>query len=448
MARVKILLYVCLWLSAVNASVGAEYRIIIDPGHGGAAKNVKDDRWDPITGKYLSYTNYGSQYKNFHEHRIVLKLARRIKKYLDLSQSKKGWQQFVQILQQFGSKKKMKRVIFQAKLSRTESWHHSTLPKKHPQVNDAYRLFDYPHKNQMQLGRLSKINQYQPYLVLSLHMTTGSDSKKSIPTMAPVLSPGFDTLNLLRKISLGKVRKSKFRNNFWFPYWVSPKKEWSQLDAAIADAWGYFNGARTKGQRLLPNLREDRSFRQNLITWKYRESNWLARVKKRHPRYSKNYKEFSPSGNFFKRERASLEIRRREKGKYGRGGDNYYASMELLRFIQYGMRVQNKKYQQGKNKINTIRKPYVSTYALPIYTNAITAMLELGFINNYKDRHLLIHETDAVAKCLAVGIYSLFAGMEISALQMPEQLHPQGFPLDFKPYVDSSNGNYFKIVSK
>ena len=97
------------------------------------------------------------------------------------------------------------------------------------------------------------------------------------------------------------------------------------------------------------------------------------------------------------------------------GGDNYYASDELLRFVQHGARLLLPAMRAEK-KIGDIHYPFASAYTLPIYVNAIVAFLEIGYLNRKRDRDLIITEKEAVAQSLAVGIYSLYSGLSVRPL--------------------------------
>ena len=432
----------------------AVYPIVIDPGHGGATNRRKDDRWDPISQKYISYVNYGSQYKNYHEHELVLGLAKRVKYYLDLTNSKWGWLRFKRYLAKFAirpkgsaDKAKFKRIRFMTYLSRKDSWEERGLKKTHPEVNAPYRMFDYLYGKYKRkgLGKISRINQRKPYLVLSLHMMSAGRGNEG--GMVAILTPGYKTLNLLRQISLGKKPPSQFYSLPWQSYWLVDKPGWSRFQSAYSDAWVYFHGYGTQKDKLRTgNKKLYRGIRHNLVTWRYADPpGWEYLARKGEPAYTPKHRHFRPQGVFWDRERSQAEQWRREGGRLRFGGDNYYATDELLRYIQYG--VQLLVPNQKKSKLlGPIRPPIVSTYALPIYTNAITAYLEVGFINRARDRRLVIKKRNQVAISLAIGIYSLFAGLELKP--SPSKIRPQGKPIHWQRYEKLKEGNYFQRVVK
>ena len=423
-----------------------EYTIVIDPGHGSAPTKKRDDRWDPITRQYISFSNYGSQYKNYHEHIIVLVLAKKLVKYLDLTRTNWGWGRFKYYLKKFSkSKQPLPRIKFITHLTRKQSWKEDGLDIKNPQVNAPYRLFDYPNpkkKNEIKPGRISRINQAKPYLVLSLHTDTAGKSRKG--GMAVVLSPGYKTFNLLRQISLKKKAKKLFFSNPWQRYWIVTRKKWSRFQSAYSDAWVYFHGHNTKKDTLRnAELKYYRGIRHNLVTWRYKENkDWVKLARTNTPPYSNKHHSFVPRGKFWKRERSQFEAWRREGGILSFGGDNHYAGNELLRYVQLGTRLLVNEKSKSHD-IGAIQNPYVSAYAMPIYVNAITAYLEIAYINRKRDRQLLIKNRDTVALSLAIGIYSLFIGIktkENNANPYP----PRGTRINWERYTKSKDGNYFK----
>ncbi len=429
------------------------YPIVIDPGHGSATVGYKDERWDPITNSYLSFTNYGSQYKNYHEHEIVLELSKKLKYYLDLTNTNWGWKRFRSYLSQFSkNKNNFSRVHFTSSLTRNESWKERGLPKANPRLNDPYRMYDYPtnpqnptKKTRLHLGRLSRINHKKPYLVVSLHMTLAGRKHKG--GMAAVLSPGYKTLNLIRQISLGKKPRKDFRTLAWEPYWLVTRKGWSRFQSAYSDTWVYFHGHNTRKDSLRIGPKKFyRGIRHNLLQWRYADPpGWELLARKGLPAYTDKHALFHPQGLFWERERnIAEEWRREEKGLKGFGGDNHYASDELLRYIQFGMRMIAQK--KSENIIpGPIQPPYVSTYSLPIYTNAIVAYLEVGYLNHHRDRKLLIKNRDQVALCLAVGIYSLFMGLN-PLKPGYTSIRPRGQNINWQRYENRPEGNYFTKV--
>jgi len=134
----------CLNLNAEDIRI---YRVVVDPGHGGAPKKSNDDKWDPITKQYLDVYNTGMRYKNYYEDVIVLQIAKKLYQILKLTETEDGWKKFENILKQFSSQEKFQRIIIKSYLSRTTNWQERGLPPEHKNINDPYRLFDYPKNN-------------------------------------------------------------------------------------------------------------------------------------------------------------------------------------------------------------------------------------------------------------------------------------------------------------
>ena len=151
-----------------------------------------------------------------------------------------------------------------------------------------------------------------------------------------------------------------------------------------------------------------RGYRHNMVTWRYQDkSGWYLKAKK-HPKwssYARELKYFTPKGAFWRRERLQPEAWRRENGPEKYGGDNLYASHELLRYLRKGLLVN---HIENKNTLPEILEPYFSTWSVPSYINAISAYLELGYLDIKADYNRLLKYKKIYAEAIAVGIYSLF----------------------------------------
>ena len=430
---------------AVLADTTPTYRIIIDPGHGGAISKRKDDKWDPVENKYQDFYSYGMQANSYHEHKVVLELAKRVHYYVNLTATDEGWIEFEKILGELSSQKNFKRIHLDALLTREDGWDDRSSNPEEEGLNDPYRLYDFPDKNKKkQMGRISFINSKKPYLVVSLHLNPAGRGHPG--GMAAVLSPGFKTFDTVRKIHLGKLPYSRFKKLKWWKDWLITEPGWSKYQSARSDTWVYFHGYRTLKSGNSPWLQKNRGFRYNMVTWNYSdEPGWEKTASQRGPgQYAFKYSEFKPSGTFWEREQAKPEKWRREGGSLGYGGDNHFASDELLRFIQYGVRQLNPQ-KRSNSSIGPMQPPYVSTYSLPTFTNAICAYLEVGYLNRKRDRDLVMETREETAKSIAVGIYSLFMGIKLK--KHYGRYYPKGKKLNFSKYEKYEKGNYFKIVS-
>ncbi|TGL48821.1 N-acetylmuramoyl-L-alanine amidase [Leptospira kemamanensis] len=388
------------------------FRIVIDPGHGGVAKDPKavhGDKYDSVTQTYLETYKQGTEHGSITERKVVLDLAKEVHKILKLTETDAGWKEFEGYLKLFSKKNEFTRVKLVSHLTRETSFDED-VPSDDP--NAPYRLYDFPDPKTgiRKKGRLSKINELKPQLVLSLHLNPASKGQKG--GMAAVLTPGYKTFSQLKKIS----EKQKSPNVFWkgpWSDWLIFQSGWTKLENATADTWIYLHGYWSQKNGKETDLSKFEGYRQNMISWKYADdANWEKNIGKKGP-YAKSHEEFLESGRFWEREMGKKEEWRREGGKEGFGGDNHYVTKELMRFVQYGLPIQLKEKNSSYPELGPIQKPYISTYSLPTYTNALCAFIEIGYVNRSRDMKYLTQNKKETAISLAVGIYSLFVGLDV-----------------------------------
>ncbi|WP_246051904.1 N-acetylmuramoyl-L-alanine amidase [Leptospira idonii] len=418
------------------------YQIVVDPGHGGVAKEpvgVHGDKYDSLTQTFLEKYKQGTESGSLTEREVVLKLAQEVHSVLKLTETEEGWVQFSRHLKNFSNEKSFPRVVLKSVLTRNSNYENDPSSED---PNAAYRLYDFPDPKTgvRRKGRLSFINEQKPHLVLSLHLNPAGKGQKG--GMAAVLTPGYKTFHLLKSISEDKKKPKSFLSSPWSD-WMVFVANWSKLENAVADAWIYFHGYWSDKSGKKADLDKFEGYRQNMVTWKYADDkNWENKAKAggKGP-YSKTHSGFSAEGAFWEREKGKKETWRREGGREGFGGDNYYASRELMRFVQFGLREQLKDKNGNYPEVGPIQKPYISTYSLPTYTNAICAFLEIGYINRSRDMKYLTENRKEVAISLAVGIYSLFSGME---MRKPKKMPvvPKGKKINWERYE-----NYFSEVT-
>jgi hypothetical protein len=123
----------------------------------------------------------------------------------------------------------------------------------------------------------------------------------------------------------------------------------------------------------------------------------------------------------------------------GFGGDNAYASYEIIRYILYSL-----KKNAGRGDDLTQGKPYVSIWTLPVYLNAINAYFELGYLRRKADRKIFLENQNEIAEGIAVGVYSLLAGIDIHKDDFTHT--PKGKRIDLERYDVSSEKSYFDAV--
>jgi N-acetylmuramoyl-L-alanine amidase len=435
------LLLIIIFFACSAVASHPTYIVVVDPGHGGVAKDpVKEngDKYDTITQSYLEAYKQGTEHGSHTEREIVLGLAKEVDRVLKLTETDEGFEKFTEYLKKFSNAKNFSRIILKSHLTRTSSFDHDT-PSDDP--NAPYRLYDFPNPKTSERvkGRLSFINSLKPQLVLSLHLNPAG--KGQAGGMAAVLTPGYATFKLLKDISEGKKKPKSFQNSPWSD-WLVFAGGWSKMENAMTDAWIYLHGYWAEKSGRKADLTKFEGYRQNMVTWRYADKRgWEtgAKANSTGP-YAKSHASFQADGAFWEREMGKKEIWRREGGREGYGGDNYYATKELMRFVQYGVREQLKSKKGEYPELGPIQKPYISTYSLPTYTNAICAFIEIGYINRKRDIKMLTENKKETAVSLAVGIYSLFAGLELKKhANMP--IIPKGKPVNWERY-----GKYFEEV--
>lgn len=426
-----------------------KFKIVIDPGHGGIKQTpyeIYGDKYDTVSGRYLEPYKNGAIFKDRTEMEIVLDIARETQELLELTKTKKGFKKFQTYIRLF-SDSETPWVRIESSLTRSDSYTDRNYREKDDK-NDPYRLYDFPDfsTGNMKEGRISFINREEPHLVLSLHINDGGPrANPDSGGMGVVLTPSYRTFELLKNISEKQVPPEQFTSSPW-SNWLVFEKGYSRLESAIADAWIYFHGYWPDKEGTKTNLERFEGYRYNMVTWRYRDENgWEDKVSQSDTPYAYDHDQFKAVGPYWERERGKPEFLKREKGPEGFGGDNHYAGMELLRFLQYGLRLQSDDSEPYKSP-NPILGPYVSTYSLPALVNAISAYLELGDIRSDKDMYFLTKKKKKTAISLAVGIYSLFVGLEIRKKEIPSL--PKGKRLEFEKYVHKNGKSYFKDLQE
>ena len=425
------------------------YRVVLDPGHGGfdmSPSSIYGDKFDLISRKYLDRFRPGAYHNGVFEYEETYALARMIQDHLFLTQSKEGQKIFRGILKKYTRKSIKKIQPIEAFLSRANSFPNLYLDIK-DDPNAPYRLYDYPdvHTGKMKKGRISVINSFRPQLVVSLHLTTGK--KNTVGALNAVITPGFDTFKMALEYAKKPRRRSRVRAKFKksdYANWFQTRGR-DHFQSFLLDAWIYFSGYWCDINALKPIEEKFRGYRHNMVTWRYRDpANWHFRAR-RHLRwtpYAKNLRYIRLKGAFWQRERSDPESWRREAGFEGYGGDNLYASHELLRYIRKGLLVN---HVEKENTLPEILEPYLSTWSVPTYVNAISAYLELGYLDIDADYQRLLKNKKVYAEAIAVGIYSLFFSLKQKKKTL-EKHPPRGRAIHFNKYIDHKNGNYFDKV--
>ncbi|HOO72363.1 MAG TPA: N-acetylmuramoyl-L-alanine amidase [Spirochaetota bacterium] len=429
-----------LYPSSISMNEFPEYRVVIDPGHGGVSsvpKSVHGDRFDTVTGTYLDYYRDGASRYDIDEHRIMYSIAARVYRLLRDCSGSGEYGKFHDLLSRYTSSS-APRIQIVSVMSRPESASEE-IDNKDTDVNGEYRLFDYPdEKGRMQQGRMSCINGLKPHLVVSLHCA--SSGPGDYKGMSAVIVPPHDFLHEGLRYLQNKRLDRDFFTGELAEYWFCETVKRTNFSWFLNDVSLYFTSYpldRFYSQR----FNRYKGYRHNMVQWNYRDpGEWEIPVMYmiRGSQFAGRLASFEPEGPFWDRERSRFESYRRDNGPEGYGGDNLYASNEIIRFITCAL----EKNGHGP-RYTKPAKPYVSVWALPLLVNAVSAYVELGYLGRKDDRNMMLHRQKEIAEGIAVGIYSLFAGINVNE-DCKEA--PKGKRIDLTKYSVTSEKSYFEAV--
>lgn len=416
-----------------------EYRVVIDPGHGGLSltpKKLHGDRFDSISGNYIDYYAYGVRFGNIIEHEIVYSIAAKVKNLLDLCRPGGDFHAFSKIVRRF-TDDDIQKIVIITELSRPKA-DKTELEKSHD-PNADFRLFDYPDRNgDIKPGRMSRINAFKPHLVVSLHC----DFRAPVyfRGINPVITAPYSFLSRGLEYIKGKEKSRDFFFSSPYRDWFTESVKRTGFKWFLNDVSVYFTGFPVDNSL---EVKYDKflGYRQNMVEWRYKDNAWENYAKKHPPNtlYSGSPLDFIQAGKFWEREKSIYEAYRRDGGPEGFGGDNLYASSELIRYILFSL------YQEGSDhRSQRPGRPYISVWSLPLLVNAISAYIELGYLHSRRDRFLLTEKQDEIAEGIAAGIYSLFTGVEIKKKEY--KYLPRGKRIDLLKYRMSNGVSYFDSV--
>ncbi len=419
------------------------YRVVLDPGHGGLPlkpKSVHGDRYDSLSRDYLDLFRFGAKYRDLEERVIVYEIAKKAEQILLNCAPGGDFSRFAAILEKYTSTMPVRIQIITV-MSREESLKEGDAENmKDPNAN--YRMFDFPSRaGFMKKGRISKINEQKPHLVLSLHCARAAP--REYRGMNPVLAAPHSLLHDGLKYLRGEIKSRGFFYNSGYNDWFCESTSRSEFEWFLSDTSLYFTGYPLNRDHAI-KLDNFRGYRYNMVSWKYRDfPGWiyLARNHYHGTRYSRNYFDFQPSGRFWKREMSKYEEYRRNGGYEGFGGDNAYASYEIIRYILYSLHLTG-----NDHKSQVPGKGYVNIWIMPMHLNAINPFIELGYFLRKRDRFLLTKRQEKIAEGIAVGIYSLLAGLEIKKSEKFKYT-PRGKRIDLEKYTISGDKSYFDLVN-
>lgn len=426
-------------------------RVLLHAGHGGrkiSPNKVYGDKWSPVKQHYLTPYYEGAIHENSKENEITYKIVKSVQKIFQNLSNINGKRKFENLLREFNHNKLLEEnIIIDIQLARETDFYTSYFQHQED-PNAIYRLYDYPDskKKEVKAGILSKINKLKPHLIISVHLDTLNTP--GFGSMYSIITPGYSTYKLGKKYLLEKNIKK--RNQYYIQFQKSGYTNWFMNDTArtpfssfLLDVCSYFTGNWCDYPPLSLKNTKYLGYRYNMLQWRYADlGDWkkLAKEGVANTPYSGNIKTFLEKDSlFWKRERSKEEEYRRENGFEGIGGDNLYASQELLRYIRTHFYLSGA--EPNKKKIPKLDKPITSTWSLPTYTNAIHAFLELGSVKNIHDKKRFDLSYQLYSEAIAIGIYSLIYSMK--PIKIDLDASPKGKKINFSKY-----GTYFQDVVK
>ncbi|HNE19841.1 MAG TPA: hypothetical protein PKM44_07935 [Turneriella sp.] len=420
------------------------YRVVLDPGHGGrdiVPHTAYGDKYDRRLDMYLDKFREGARHRGVWEFEVMYDIAARAKALLDLTQNEEGRPKFAKILAKYG-KAPTNLPAIEAYLSRPAGYIENYFENR-DDVNAPFRLYDYPDQKtgEIRPGTISRINALEPELVITLHLT--HTEAPASGAMATVITPGYRTYELAQRyVRSGSAGRQKIRSQFaktaWNRWFISDDR-YKVFPSFMADAFIYYIGFWSKPDGVGTDFTRFRGYRHNLVQWAYADSDSIVEslYGKQGERYATSLAAFEPLGPFWEREKGEAENWRREGGPEGYGGDNHYAGMEVLRYTRKAFVV------NGFDTVATAPKilhPYMSTWAVPTYVNAIAAFVELAHTTSKRDHLRMAKHRQIYAEAIAVSAYSLLYGLE----QKSAKSFPKGEPLNLARYQKLAGGNYFR----
>lgn len=418
------------------------YRVVIDPGHGGffnSDRTRHGDKYDTVSARYLDYFAEGAGYRGIYEHEQVYSIALRVIEKLSWCAQGGDFNRFKKLLARFtGSEPE--RIYIETMITRGASLTDEQ-KKNETDPNAPYRLYDYPNTaGVMEHGRISRINAFKPHLVVSLHMA--GTAPEDYIGLNGIIIPPYNVLKAGLNV-LKKKKAAKYDPPVIVKSWFHESKRFSRKFYYFKDVSQYFTGYGIT-RNYQPDFNEFNGYKYNMVDWIYRdETGWeeSARIKKDYSPYSVNYETFTESGSFWERERSVFEEYRRGSSAVNYGGDNYYATYEIIKYVLYSLHLHG---VEGKDK--KPGKPFVSTWSVPLLVNAVCAYIELGYFDRKWDRDVLVNRHEEISDGVAAGVYSLLAGMK--DFNGNFRYKPEGNCIDLQKYYITYDKSYFDIVTE
>ncbi|MBV6493405.1 MAG: hypothetical protein LDLANPLL_01421 [Turneriella sp.] len=438
-----------LFVFIFGATPAFTYRVVLDPGHGGRdliPYSLYGDKFDRRTGVYLDRFREGARVRGVWEFEVMYDIAQKAKALLDKTTTEEGRREFKKILQKYGKITNGEIESIETFISRPAGYIESYFENR-DDPNSRFRLYDYPNQKTgaLEMGTISRINALTPELVITLHLThTHAPSEGA---MATVITPAYKTYKTaLEYVQANKTERKRLSNNFaksvWANWFIFDDR-YKKFSSFMADAFIYFIGFWSKPNGVQTDYSRFRGYRHNLVTWQYADSDAIVEslYAQNGERYATNLISFEPKGKFWEREKAEPETWRREGGPENFGGDNHYAGMEILRFVRNAFIVNGVDTQRSAPKI---LKPYISTWAVPTYVNAVAPFVEIAHTVSKRDYLRMAKHRKIYAEGVAVAAYSLLYGLSTPHTKMAAK----GKKIDLAKYENLASGNYFKQVTR
>lgn len=418
------------------------YRVVLDPGHGGAnvfPVAMFGDRYDRISKSYLEVFREGSQGGGFEESVLMYRIAVKVSALLKLTESDSGWETFRAMVSKY-SASEPPRVVIQGFMSRK-----GTLPRqkllKLKDPNHDYRLFDFPSGDETVAGRISVMNRLMPQLVVSFHCAQSAAHDQL--GMSSVICAPYSFMAKGLEVLQHKRSDASFFHSSKYSSWFEERSNRSLYRWFLSDTSMYFLGYPLNGSDRV-NAAKFKGYRYNMVSWPYRDPDGWEKTAASHPagtRYASSPESFLADGPYWDRERSKFEEFRRDGGPEGFGGDNLYGGNEILRYTLTALAESG--YQHPALRV---AEPFLSVWSVPLYINAISAYVELGYLREPAHQKMFREKLDVVAEGIAVGIYSLLAG----TVPKPSSnaFRPKGEKLNLDKYRIDDTKTYFEASAQ
>ena len=246
------------------------FRVILDPGHGGLSMRNKQrngDRYDLLSGKYLSFFQEGASYKGIREHVIVYNISRKVKAILDLCAPGGDFARFSKILARY-TDAEPERIYIAATLSRGDSSKTEEL-KSRENMNGEFRIYDYPgNDGKIKPGRISRMNLIKPHLVVSLHLANYCDP--AFLGMNPVIVGPYSLMHKGLLYLQGKRGDRDFFKRSRYTDWFHESNRRGSFGWFLKDTSVYFTSY-PNNRKYRIDATDFKGYRYNMVTWAYRD---------------------------------------------------------------------------------------------------------------------------------------------------------------------------------